>query len=172
MIVLAVKSATTDAILFLCDGMLARLCRFLRAAGYDTEIAGENEHDSNLLERAIEDGRLLLTCDRELARRRLAAGRVVVLPSNGLDRTALALDRAVSINWLLAPFSRCLVDNTPLRSANPEDYCRLPPRAREFVCNDVFVCPQCDRIFWPGSHVRRMDERLRQWHRAQARKAR
>ena len=147
---------------FLCDGMLEKLCRCLRAAGYDAEVAGADEHDGDLLTRAISEDRLLLTCDRELGQRRAAQGRVVVLPSNGLDDTVRALGRALPIDWLLAPFRRCLLDNTPLRPASAGELRRLPVRARE-MGGDVFVCPRCDRIYWPGSHVRRMRQRLSRW---------
>ena len=152
-----------DVVRFLCDGMLARLCRRLRAAGYDTELAGPSEHDGALLERAIAEDRLLLTCDRKMAERRLAPGRVIVLPSNGLDETARALMGRVPIDWLLAPFSRCLLDNSRLRPASTEELDRLPARARAHAYQDVVVCPRCDRIYWPGSHKRRMDKKLREW---------
>ncbi len=143
--------------------MLARLCRRLRAAGYDTELAGPSEHDGALLQRAIAEGRLLLTCDRKMAERRLAPGNVIVLPSNGLDGTARALMEQVPINWLLAPFSRCLLDNSHLRPAAAQELNRLPARARVHADQDVVVCPVCDRIYWPGSHKRRMHQKLCDW---------
>ncbi len=143
--------------------MLARFCRCLRAAGYDTEIAGPGEKDCSLIERAVKENRLLLTCDRRMAERRLASGRVVVLPSNGLRETARVLTDRVSVNWLLDPFSRCLLDNSLLRPADPNELSRLPRRAQEIASKHIFVCPHCDRIYWPGSHVRRMFEQLRRW---------
>ena len=152
-----------EEIRFLCDAMLARLGRRLRAAGYDTAIAKPDDHDGSLLERAIKEDRLLLTCDRKMLERRFATGRVVVLPSNGLDRTAGALMEQVPVDWLLHSFSRCLVDNTLLRPARSEELSRLPERSREIGSNHIFVCPMCDRIFWPGSHVRRMHRQLRKW---------
>jgi uncharacterized protein with PIN domain len=151
------------AVKFLCDGMLERLGRFLRAAGYDTQIADPQEHDGALLARAIREDRLLLTCDRELAQRRAAAGRVVVLPSNGLDRTAQALTGVIPVDWLRAPFTRCLIDNQPVRPATADEYKDLPPRARAAARDDVFACPKCGRLYWPGSHVRRIRKRLHQW---------
>ena len=158
----------TEARRLLCDSMLARLGRCLRAAGYDTEIAAPSEHDGALLERAIQEDRLLLTCDRGITERRKASGRVVVLPSNGLHRTARTLTSRLQIDWLLRPFSRCLVDNSSLRPANTEELCRLPERARAIGNKDVFICPLCDRIYWPGSHVRRMYEQLNAWQNAPA----
>lgn len=143
--------------------MLARLGRRLRAAGYDTEIAKPSEHDGALLDRAIQEDRVLLTCDRGIAEHQKALGRVVVLPSNGLERTARALIERLQVNWLLRPFSRCLMDNSLLRPAKAGELCRLPPRAREIGNKDVFICPRCNRIYWPGSHVKRMYKQLSAW---------
>ncbi len=160
------NSSAPEAARFLCDTMLARLCRRLRTAGYDTELAGPSEHDGALLERAIAEGRLLLTCDRKMAERRLAPGNVIVLPSNGLDATARALMESVPINWLLAPFSRCLMDNSHLRPASAQELDRLPERARALGSHGVVVCPRCNRIYWPGSHKRRMYAKLCEWQNA------
>jgi uncharacterized protein with PIN domain len=154
---------SSDAVRLLCDAMLARLGRRLRAAGYDTEIAAPSEHDGALLERSIQEERVLLTCDRRIAEHRKASGRVIVLPSNGLDLTARALMHSLPINWLHRPFSRCLMDNSLLRPAKPGELSRLPERAREVGDKTVFICPQCDRIYWPGSHVRRMHRQLKAW---------
>ncbi len=142
--------------------MLFRLGRFLRAAGYDTEIAGEGKADREIVARAVREDRLLLSCDRSLAEHKQAAGRLVLLPSNGLDRTAAVLGEAVPIDWLYQPFSRCLVDNAAVRSARPDERLSLPERARE-IGGDIFVCPHCGRLYWPGSHVRRMRSRLTRW---------
>jgi uncharacterized protein with PIN domain len=160
---MAEQPQITEALKLLCDSMLARLGRCLRAAGYDTDIAEPSEHDRELLARAIQEDRLLLTCDRGITEHREASGRVVVLPSNGLDRTARHLTNRLQINWLLRPFSRCLVDNSPLRPAKPKELCRLPQRARAIGSEEVFICPLCDRIYWPGSHVRRMYKQLNTW---------
>ena len=54
--------------------MLQRLGRWLRAAGYDTLIARNAESDYELLRQALDEGRLLITRDRELAKHRRAAG--------------------------------------------------------------------------------------------------
>jgi uncharacterized protein with PIN domain len=149
---------------FLCDRMLARLGRFLRAAGYDTEIAHAHADDGRLLARAASDGRVLLSCDRAIGDRR-AGANVLLLPSNGLDAQARALTRALDIDWELAPFTRCLVDNAPLRDAREDEIARLPPRARA-LGGPYRACPMCARLYWPGSHVKRMRARLARWQKA------
>ena len=146
---------------FLCDRMLDRLGRFLRAAGYDTEIADDSVDDRDLVARAAREARVLLTCDRALAERTAARG-AVVLPANGVDAQARALKRALDIDWELAPFTRCLVDNARLRTAGADEIARLPPRTRR-LSGPFMVCPACGRLYWPGSHVRRMRARLARW---------
>ena len=67
---------------FLCDEMLRGLARWLRAAGYDTAVAEVGERDGALLARAVAEGRLLVTRDREMNERRGSDGTVVLLVAN------------------------------------------------------------------------------------------
>lgn len=148
----------------LCDEMLHSLGRWLRAAGYDTAIAGRGHDDGELLEWAAAEGRLLVTRDRALAAGRVRDAEVVVLSGNGLETNALELARRLGLDWLHAPFSRCLVDNAPLRLAGETELSRLSAEARR-LGGPVTLCETCGRIYWPGSHVRRMRARLQRWQR-------
>jgi uncharacterized protein with PIN domain len=148
--------------LFLCDEMLKGLARWLRAAGYDTLVAPDGTPDAALLAAAAREGRLLLTRDRRLPEAAEGRRLVRLLPDENLDATALWLRQWLGVDWLLAPFTRCLVDNAPLRAAGPVEAASLPPRARALP-GRVTACPVCGRLYWEGSHVRRMRERLTHW---------
>jgi uncharacterized protein len=142
---------------FLCDEMLARLARLLRAAGYDTALAEPGERDTALLARVRDEARVLVTRDRELAAR--AAPAAVLLTSDRLEDQAKALSVVLPIKWDLAPFTRCTLDNTILRDATPVEVDRMPADAR--VRGGPYrACPVCGRLYWPGSHVKRMAARL------------
>jgi uncharacterized protein len=70
---------------FLADRMLGTLTRYLRFMGYDTISAnglspGDSQEDTRLLDLAYRDHRILLTRDRELARR---GGAQAVLVADG-----------------------------------------------------------------------------------------
>ena len=145
---------------FLCDEMLGRLARYLRAAGYDTTLAAGGTSDAVLLAEAHRDGRQFLTCDARVAEHKAAAGVAVVLPRGTQDQLARALSARVAIDWLHRPFTRCLVDNTPLRAAGTADGARLPP---DVPLAEARACPLCGRAYWAGSHHRRMLARLRAW---------
>lgn len=142
---------------FLCDEMLMRLARLLRAAGYDTYLAADGEPDAALLHIAREEGRLLVTRDRRLAA--AAAPESVLIEGRGVEAEAASLAASVLVDWDLAPFTRCVVDNAPLRDASPEDVARMPSQAQA-MGGPFRTCPACRRLYWPGSHVKRMAERL------------
>jgi len=140
--------------------MLGHLARYLRAAGYDTTLASGGTRDRDLLAQARVEHRVFLTCDRRIAEHNAAREVAIILPRGGLDDTAGAVSRALDIHWLHAPFTRCIVDNTPLgavpealRGALPSDVKTRSPR----------FCPRCKRVYWAGSHTARMQRRLASW---------
>lgn len=146
----------------LCDEMLQGLGRWLRAAGHDTAVVSGGLDDRRLIGLVHSQQRVLLTCDRALADRPELAQRVVVLGPDGLDAAARELRHRLGLDWLHAPFTRCLIDNAPLRPAAPADLANVPPPAREGP-GPIMTCPACARVYWPGSHVRRMQARLERW---------
>jgi uncharacterized protein with PIN domain len=151
---------------WLCDRMLERLARWLRAAGHDAASAPEDGSDGELLEMAQREGRVLLTRDRALAAR---GGDLALLIEGeaGGDGEALDLGRKrPELDWSLAPFTRCLMDNTRLEAASPEEVARMPGNTRA-LAGPFRVCPACRRLYWPGSHVRRMSARLERFAAAQ-----
>lgn len=142
---------------FLCDEMLLRLARLLRAAGYDTRLASGGQSDAELLALARAENRVLVTRDKRLAAE--AHPRSVLVEGRGAYAEAESLAAVVPIDWRLDPFSRCLVDNTPLRAAAPEDVARMPVESQARP-GPFRACPACRRLYWPGSHVKRLGERL------------
>lgn len=139
---------------FVADAHLGGLARLLRMAGFDTLY--DNAYPDDEIERiAREQGRVLLTRDRELLKRR----------SVGLGCYLHALEPAAQLRELfgrlrLGPdmraFSLCLHCNLPLRPvARAEVLDRLPPRVAE-VHDEFTTCEQCRRVYWKGSHHARM----------------
>lgn len=142
----------------LCDEMLKGLARWLRAAGHDAALAKDGETDRELLARAHDSGRLLLTRDRKLLEYRGASALVRLLECNDLDSCARELRQKLDLDWLYRPFTRCLLCNLPLSPVT--DTVRVPQDVSHAA---LLQCPGCRRVFWEGSHTRRMRDRLQQW---------
>lgn len=150
---------------FLCDEMLKRLGRWLRAAGYDTLIQENGGADRLMLQLARREGRLLITRDHKLMEFRDATDTVVLLRSNTLKECIEKLTSRVQLDWLHQPFCRCLMCNTVLVEADASAWDQLPGTSRPHV-HRLLSCSRCTRIYWEGGHVRRMRARLTVWQAA------
>ncbi len=146
---------------FLCDEMLARLGRWLRAAGYDVVIASPGEQDRVLLQQAISEDRLFITRDQKLLEHRGTEGRVVLLEGNRLADQFRELSWVCDIDWMCHPFSRCLECNGELVEAEASLRSRVPPQSLRDD-EPLLYCPRCDKPYWFGSHARRMRYKLEQ----------
>ena len=143
---------------FLTDRMLGTLTRYLRFMGYDTISAnslepGNRREDTALLAMARVEGRILLTRDRELARR--GGDCAIYLP----DEDVMEQVRALSSLGLIVPelvMDRCSLCNTKLRPASENEIWEADYVPAERSSLEFFLCPQCRRIYWMGSHGRNL----------------
>lgn len=146
----------------LCDEMLARLARWVRAAGHDVAVVRPGTADAVLRAQAASERRILVTRDRTLA---AGTPGALWLVEDRLDRQAETLARTLALDWSAAPFTRCLIDNCPLVPASADEIAAMPTQSQALP-GPYRSCPCCGRIYWPGSHVRRMLHRLEAWRSA------
>jgi uncharacterized protein len=160
------QSASQSApVLFLCDAGLGGLARWLRAAGYDAAwqpyIA-----DDELLRQARANGAIVLTTDGMLMERRLLRDRIIAafwLPPTLSIAEQLALVFREFALTLLAP--RCMSCGGELRRGSKEELReRIPPRTYRWL-DEFFVCSRCGKLFWHGTHWRRIRESLAELQR-------
>jgi uncharacterized protein with PIN domain len=141
---------------FALDVHLGRLARLLRMFGFDCLYRPPLE-DEELVRLARLEKRIVLTRDRGLLKRRnVTHGYLVrsLAPHEQLGEVVRRFDLA----GLTRMGSRCVECNVPLERALREDVGdRLPPAvAREYA--DFSTCPVCRRVFWRGSHWKKMTE--------------
>jgi hypothetical protein len=145
--------------------MLGQLCRYLRAAGYDTLFGNQGEADCDLLRQCHEQDRHFLTQDQLIIEHKAALGVAFILPNVELDQLALIVGEHFQIDWISHAFSRCLEDNSLLVAADAAALQRIPPDARK--PDEAFsYCPGCGRIYWQSSYCKRIRARLLKWNDA------
>lgn len=139
----------------LCDHMLGSLAKWLRFMGYDTAYPGPLD-DTQLIAVARREDRVLLTRDKELAARCPGSLRV---RSDSLEEQVREVAGALGLR-VVDPLSRCSVCNASL-AAVPLDAVRdLVPEGVRSRHEAFWQCPTCHRVYWQGSHWRKMVERL------------
>lgn len=150
--------ASDDLPRFAVDAMLGRLARWLRALGYDTHYRpGIDDHD--LVELANREHRVLLTRDRHLI--------TFLRPARGMlidsDVPLVQLDEVAATCGIRPTddlFNRCLLCNTRLRTATRTEIDTLVPERSRSMPGPFLRCPGCGRVYWPGTHIRRMRRAL------------
>ncbi len=144
------------AITFVVDVNVGKLARLLRMVGFDTAY-DQGWNDEGLAVVAERERRILLSKDRGLlSRKRVEFGRYVRAeePREQLREVVGLLGLGES----LAPFSRCMACNGVLRPVAKGDIIdRLQPLTRKYYTT-FSICPDCRRIYWPGSHLEKMEK--------------
>jgi hypothetical protein len=139
---------------FAADAMLGRLARWLRVLGYDT-FYDSAIADPELVALAAHEDRVLLTRDRHLLRELRPQPALEVRRDDPLEQLQDVV-AALALPGPVAMFSRCLVCNTPLEELDAAATDRLASELEYAPPPPVRRCPRCDKLFWEGSHSRRM----------------
>ena len=144
---------------FACDDMLGKLARQLRTIGYFADYFRRID-DSELVRFAAENGRILLTRDTLILPRKNLGPHLFIES----DHVEQQLEQVVNELRLRVDterfFTICLICNTALvhiDRASVKD--KVPPYV--FQTQKTFSrCPSCEKIYWPATHKRNMEQRI------------
>jgi uncharacterized protein len=137
---------------FLLDVHLGALARRMRLVGLDTAYSNDLGDDA-LIDLANSGGRVLLTKDRGLLRRRKLWLGAYVRGARADEQLADVLDRFAPP---LAPWTRCVACNGPLdRVTKGEVEAQLLPGTRR-TYDEFCRCAGCGQVYWRGAHSSRL----------------
>lgn len=159
---MTVGSRMTENLKFIADHNVGKLAQWLRIMGYDT-VFFNGEDDASMITIALDEGRVILTRDTEIMKRRVVSqGRLkaVLIESDDLETQLRQLIASLNLNCHYRPFTLCLVCNQPLLARTKEEVQdRVPPYV--FLTQRQYMeCPACHRIYWRGTHWQAMLRRL------------
>jgi uncharacterized protein with PIN domain len=144
---------------FFADAMLGGLVRWLRILDLDVAYDPELD-DPELVERAVAEGRTILTRDRKLTERRAARNHLLIASGRVEEQVQQVLETFGVRPDLQRLLGRCLVCNLALEPLAAElARQRVPPYVAR-TQEDFRACPGCERIYWRGTHVARMAVKL------------
>jgi len=139
---------------FILDNHLGKLATYLRILGFDAIYRNDYE-DDELTAASVNLNRILLTRDRQLLMRRtISLGYLV--RSLQPDEQIIEIFQRFNLSSMVKPYHRCLRCNVSLVAVDKNSILhRLQPKTRKYF--QVFhLCPQCERVYWKGSHYDRM----------------
>jgi hypothetical protein len=146
---------------FFADAMLGRLACWLRTLGYDTAYE-KIISDEALIERVLTEHRWLLTRDRYLVQRKVLRDRHTLIVSDHLQDQLRQLRSELHIMFDLGDTtaSRCASCNNILKVIPHEEAALTVPAYVANLHTRFVQCPNCERIYWPGTHWTQMLTRL------------
>jgi uncharacterized protein with PIN domain len=148
----------TNAIEFVADGHLGKLARDLRLLGFD--IAYDRDADDRqLLAIMRASNRALLTRDRRLLMHAIVQHGYYLRSQNPINQTIEVL-RRFALFSVIAPFTRCLRCNAPLRKVAKADVIQKLEPLTKIYYEQFRRCTGCDQIYWAGSHFSKLQKRL------------
>ena len=144
---------------FILTKELGRLAKWLRILGYDASYF-EEPNLSSLIIISLREGRMILTRNSRL--RQHHGLKMVYIKSDDLSQQL----EQVKEELRLRPhkekmFSRCVLCNKILKDVRKSEVKKKVP---EFVfqTQENFVkCPQCDRVYWQGTHWGKVEQYLK-----------
>ena len=141
---------------FIGDVHLGRLCRMLRLAGFDTLYRNDYD-DREIVRIAKEEGRIVLTRDRELLKRTAVARGYCVRSSDWREQVREVTDR-FDLSNNIRPFTICAECNGKISPVDKSEIVdKLQEKTRLYY--DRFSrCLSCGKIYWEGSHYEKLLE--------------
>ncbi|XP_024388476.1 uncharacterized protein [Physcomitrium patens] len=155
---------------FLCDVMVEGLARQLRCVGVDAASSPTKKSDPRqLVEQATREGRILLTKDIKLLRRRLMPDNLSYFVKKSgkweqLEEVMEVFQITVSESELLSRCVKCNGEFTPRPLTSIEAKAQAPatqdiPTSVLETCEEYWQCSMCGHLFWQLHYFFR--ERLR-----------
>ena len=149
-------------ITFIVDSNAGKLARWLRMMGYDTLFFKDIE-DGRLVDMAMKEGRVVVTRDTQIAKRRVATNgslRVILTRDDDPKRQLLQVMKELNLDCRERRFTRCLECNRRLVPRSKEEVEDVVPPYVFLTQTQYMQCPSCNRVYWQGTHWQRMKRAL------------
>tara|TARA_B100000315_G_scaffold116653_1_gene106980 strand:+ start:17040 stop:17561 length:522 start_codon:yes stop_codon:yes gene_type:complete len=160
---------------FLADPSLGRLSKWLRILGYDIVYFSTPLNEQQFFEKARDENRLILTRSGKIITQLNKINDETAQPSesSGLlinyyfithNHIEEQLENLIAKGLILQPkhwFTRCTECNEILKEIGREEvHGKVPDYIRETE-ESFRQCPHCKKIFWEGTHCKRMKEKIK-----------
>ena len=124
----------------------------------------EGIDDSRIVRIALDEERVLLTKDsRMMERRVITTGRLkaVLIETDDVMNQVRQVFNAFSLNSKVKPFTLCIECNKSLLPRKRDEVKELVPPYVLRTQTHYMQCPDCQRVYWRGTHWERMSRELK-----------
>ena len=144
---------------FIADAMLGKLAKYLRMFNVDVLYFTYIE-DDNLIEKAKQENRIILTRDTFLIKRRyFKFNKFVFIKGNYINEQLKSFNSVYKLN-MTAVLKRCLECNNVLDVIDKKKVLKRVPQYVLATQENFKICKNCNKIYWKGTHYYNMKDML------------
>jgi uncharacterized protein with PIN domain len=133
--------------------------------GYDT-LFFNGTSDSHLVATALAEGRIILSRDTQIMKRRVITRgklKAILIRSDEPELQMRQVVSELSLDPQSRAFTLCLECNQALVERDKDSVKELVPPYVYQTQSQFMQCPACQRLYWRGTHWQAMTERLKKF---------
>ena len=143
---------------FILDINLGKLTRWLRWLGFDSRME-KNVSDRTIVDLARQDKRIILTRDQGLLKIKEVTHGYWVRTTDPEEQLTEVIKR-FDLTKQFKPFTRCMVCNGLINQIDKAEVIdQLLPKTKSKFTH-FFHCTSCFKIYWQGSHYKKLSLKL------------
>ena len=139
---------------FILDVHLGRLAKYMRILGFDTLYKNDYTNDEIVIT-SLKEKRTILTKDRGILKRKEVTHGYWVRNTDPNKQIKEIIGR-FDLKNSIKEFTLCLECNSPLKPILKEKVIDSLPQKVRTRQNEFFICGNCNKIFWKGTHYDKM----------------
>ena len=145
---------------FILDVQLGKLCRYLRLLGFDA-LYDSRYADQQLVRIGVKEKRLILTRDIGLLKNKQIRYGYFIRQTDPQKQMGEVVSQ-FQLKKKITPFKTCMKCNGRLRKVAKKIIIDQLPQMVKKYYQDFCRCPSCGKIYWKGSHHKRLEEMIGQ----------
>ncbi len=154
-----VRKTALRTTLFVVDAHLGKLAKYLRMLGFDT-LYWPDIKDSEIISAAVKEKRIILTRDKPLLRSKKISHGYFVRSIEKHEQLREVVNK-FDLKSQFKSFTRCMTCNTCLVRIDKETIRDKVEKDIYRIFEAFFYCKSCDKLYWKGSHFKRMENYIR-----------
>lgn len=154
-----------DAPKLIADCNVGKLAKWLRLMGYDSRLFN-GSNDSQLVAIALAEGRVILSRDTQIMKRRVITSgklKAILIQDDEPELQIRQVIDTLDLDSQFRPFTLCLECNQVLVERDKGEVKDLVPLFVYETQSQFMQCPACQRIYWRGTHWQAMTKRLKKF---------
>lgn len=144
---------------FILDAHLGKLAKYLRMLGFDT-LYKNDIGDDEIIKIAAKENRIILSRDKLLLKSKLVTHGYYVRSISKHEQLKEVV-RKFDLHSQFKSFTRCMTCNSELVPKQKQEVIHQIQLETAQYFNDFYLCPTCKKVYWKGSHFKRMENLIR-----------